>query len=82
MRAQEISSLLSVGAYDRIRKKLKRLAILERMNSLNSCFHLINSTPANLKFFKENFSIEIGALLVAERDGQKATELYNNSLKK
>jgi hypothetical protein len=81
MKVIEVNSLLRVGAYDRLRKKLKRMAIPERIDSLNDSFHLIDMDPGSLKFFKENFSVEIGALIVAERDLKKAVELYSKSKK-
>jgi hypothetical protein len=81
MKATEVNSLLRAGAYDRLRKKLKRMAIPDRIDSLNDSFHLVDMNAGSLKFFKENFSIEIGALIVAERDLRKAVELYANAKK-
>jgi len=79
MKASDVNSLLRVGAYDRLRKKLKRLAIPERMSSLKESLHLVNSSPGSLKFFQENFSIEIGAILTANHDLTKAVKLYEKS---
>ena len=79
MKAPELNQLLNAKAYDRIRKKLKRLGMHERMTSLKEGFNLINTSAANLKFFKENFSVEIGAILVAKGDIDEAVSLYNRS---
>jgi hypothetical protein len=79
MKAQEVNQLLGYGAQDRVRKKLKRLALPERMKSLSACIPLVKSSPQNLKFFKENFSAEIGAILIAEGDITRAVSLYHTA---
>jgi hypothetical protein len=81
MRVEEINQLLRFGAKDRVRKKLKRLAIPERMVSLNDCIPIVKQSPANLKFFKENFSVELGAIMLAEGDLDQAVKLYNSAKK-
>ena len=77
MKANEVNQLLGLGAMDRVRKKIKKLTIIERMKLLNSCIPIVKSTPHNLKFFKENFSTEIGAILIANGDINKAASLYS-----
>jgi hypothetical protein len=81
MKALEIRQLLVAGASDRVRKKLKRLALPERMSALQGCIQagLINESPINLKFFKENFIDEIGSILLSEGDLVKAVGYYNES---
>jgi len=79
MNSTEINVLIEIGATDRVRKKLKRLAIPDRMKLLYKCIPYINSTPKNLKFFKENFSKEIGALILVNNDINKATDLYRQA---
>jgi len=81
MRVEEINQLLRFGAKDRVRKKLKRLAIPERMVSLNDCIPIVKQSPVNLKFFKENFSVELGAIMLAEGDLDQAVKLYNSAKK-
>lgn len=81
MRVEEINQLLRFGAKDRVRKKLKRLAIPERMTSLNDCIPIVKQSPINLKFFKENFSVELGAIMLAEGDLDQAVKLYNSAKK-
>jgi hypothetical protein len=81
MKAQEVNQLLRFGAKDRVRKKLKRLAIPERMVSLNDCIPIVKQSPTNLKFFKENFSVELGAIMLAEGDLDQAVKLYNSAKK-
>jgi hypothetical protein len=41
----------------------------------------VKSSPQNLKFFKENFSAEIGAILMADGDLDKAVNLYQTAKK-
>jgi hypothetical protein len=79
MSTREIQGLLRMGAYDRVRKQLKRLAIPERMKSLEGCIPLVKESPGNLKFFKENFDIELGAILVSGGDLEKAARLYHST---
>jgi hypothetical protein len=70
-----------MGAYDRVRKQLKRLAIPERMKALEGCVPLVKQSPSNLKFFKENFSSELGAILMSNGDLENAVTLYRSALK-
>jgi len=81
MKQDEINQLLRAGATDQVRRKLKRLSILDRMKVLNSCIPMIKDNPRNKKFFGDNFSVEIGALLYAEGDVEVATNLYHTSKK-
>ena len=77
MKAFEVNQLLGYGARDRVRMKLKKLALPERMKSLSACIPFVKASPQNLKFFKENFSAEIGAILIAEGDVDHAVSLYH-----
>jgi hypothetical protein len=81
MKAFEVNQLLGYGAHDRVRMKLKKLALPERMKSLSACIPYVKSSPQNLKFFKENFSAEIGAILMADGDLDKAVNLYQTAKK-
>lgn len=80
MKGIEINSLLQAGASDRVRKKLKRMGLSDRLKSLHSCVPYVNVTPTNLKFFKENFSVELGAIMAAKEDLIKAEELYRTAI--
>lgn len=75
----EISRLVDYGATDRARKYLKKLGIYQRLKVLNECVPHVKESPGSLKFFKENFSVEIGAILMAEHDLKKAELLYRSS---
>jgi hypothetical protein len=79
MTGKEIDTLIRYGAVDRARKHLKRLSIKPRMQLLQDCIPNVNATTESLKFFKENFSREIGALMMAEQDIDKAVTLYNTA---
>lgn len=79
MTGLEIETLLRYGATDRVRKHLKKLAIKPRLKTLQSCVPYVNATPQSLKFFKENFSVEIGAIMAAEQDLDKAEKLYRTA---
>jgi len=79
MNGQEIDTLIRFGATDRARKHLKRLGMAARMKTLKDCIPNVNATSESLKFFKDNFSREIGALMMAELDIEKAVRLYNTA---
>lgn len=79
MKHTEVSNLLQARAGDRVRRKLKRLSIPERMKTLNECIPIIQASPYNLKFFSNNFSVEIGAIMMADRDIEKAVNMYYSS---
>jgi hypothetical protein len=81
MNSYDIDKLIEIGATDRVRKYLKKLAIDQRMKALNKCIPLIKVSKGNLKFFRENFSSEIGAILISEGDLSRAEELYRSSKK-
>ena len=49
------------------------------MGVLQDCIPNVNATPASLRFFKENFSREIGALMMSDHNIDKAVELYNTA---
>lgn len=76
MKKEDIEILLESGAYDRLRQKLKRLSIGPRFKVLSDCIPIVKSNPQNLSFFQKNFSVEIGAILMAENDLEKAENIY------
>lgn len=80
MTGQEANTLIEVGATDRLRKKLKRMAIPERLSALQNCMPIVNTSNRNLRFFRDNFSVELGAILECQGDLQKATEMVRNSI--
>jgi hypothetical protein len=77
MKPHEISIMINNGAVDLVRNKLKKYSITERMKVLQTAIPYINSTPKILEFFKNNFAKEIGAIILANGDLKKATNLYN-----
>jgi hypothetical protein len=77
MRAQEASALVNMGAGDRVRQHLKRLSLKDRIPLLHDLIPYVDQTPQSLKFFREHFSQEIGALISAKYDYEKAEKLYN-----
>ena len=79
MRAQEASALVNMGAGDRVRQYLKRLSLKERLPLLHDLIPYVDSTPKSLKFFRDHFSQEIGALISAGYDYEKAEKLYNTA---
>lgn len=79
MTGPEISILIKHGAIDNARKKLKRLGIPDRLRVLNDCVPYVNATPESLKFFKDNFAVEIGAIMAAESDLEKAVMIYRTA---
>ena len=82
MKPSEILNLINIGAVDHLRMKLKKYGIEERMKVLNLCIPYVKDSGKSLKFFKENFSVELGALIVAEGDIDKAVSLYKNAKNK
>jgi hypothetical protein len=81
MTGLEINNLIQVGATDLARKKLKRMGMTDRLKTLNDCVPYVNESPKSLKFFQENFSKELGAIMMAERDLEKAETLYRSASK-
>lgn len=79
MTGQEIDTLIRYGATDKARRHLKKLGMKARMRLLVDCIPNVNATTESLKFFKENFSREIGALMMAEQDIDNAITLYNTA---
>lgn len=79
MKAFELNNLLRVGAQAKVRQHLKKLSIKDRMPLLHELIPYVGDSPSNLKFFKENFSQEIGALIAADYDYDKADLLYNTA---
>ncbi len=79
MRAQQIHALINMGAGDRVRKYLKKLSLKDRLPLLHDLIPYVKDTPENMKFFREHFSQEIGALIAAQYDYEKAEKIYNNA---
>lgn len=79
MTGSEINDLIRVGATDRVRKKLKRMGLKDRLKVLHKCIPYVNVTTESLKFFKENFSLELGAIMMASEDLDKAESLYRSA---
>lgn len=79
MRAQEIHALINMGASDRVRQYLKKLSLKDRLPALHDLIPYVDNTPQNLKFFRDHFSQEIGALISAGYDYVKAEKLYNTA---
>lgn len=80
MTGREISNLINLGAVDRVRNKLKRQGIGDRLATLNDCIPYVTKTKANLAFFKKHFATELGAIMEAENDLEKAEELYRKAV--
>ena len=79
MKANQIYHLIQVGAHDRVRAHLKRLALNERIPLLHECWPFVNASPAHLKFFRNHFSQELGALVTADYDYARAETLYRSA---
>lgn len=78
--AAKIDRLIENGAVDKPRTILKKMAMKERMNALMDLWMVINKSPRHLKFFKENFSVELGALIKAEYNTDEAVKIYKGSI--
>lgn len=76
MKEFELSNLVQIGATDRVRSYLKKLTIPERVKMLHALIPYINVDAKSLQFFRENFSKEIGALIMANYDYDEAVKLY------
>ena len=76
MKHEDIQVLLDSGAYDRLRKKLKKLSIGPRFKVLRESIPLVKTSPQTINFFQRNFSVEIGAILMASEDLEKAESIY------
>ena len=79
MTGTQIHSLIQAGATDRVRKKLIRMGLRDRLKTLDNCIPYIKASSTNLNFFRKNFSVEIGALISAERNITKAERLYRTA---
>jgi len=78
MTGPEMINLIEVGAADRLRKKLKKYGIEERMRKLNECIPYISTSLRVVNFFSDNFKFEVGALVLCERDVMKAVDIYRS----
>ncbi len=77
MRAPQIVHLINAGATGQVRQYFKKLSLKDRLPELHNVIPYLSDTPANLKFFREHFSQEIGALIAAGYDYEKAEKIYN-----
>lgn len=79
MRAPQIHALINMGAGNTVRQYLKKLSLKDRLPALHDLIPYVDQTPENLKFFRDHFSQEIGALISAKYDYVKAEKLYNTA---
>jgi hypothetical protein len=79
MRVQQMVHLINQDAPLQVRQYLKRLSLKERLPVLHDLIPYVNETPKNLKFFREHFSQEIGSLISAKYDYEKAEKIYNTA---
>ena len=79
MTGAEINGLINVGATDRVRQKLKRMGLKDRLYTLQKCIPYVNATTESLRFFRENFSQELGAIMMSPEDLEKAERLYRSA---
>jgi hypothetical protein len=79
MRAQQISHLIGVGATQKVRQHLKKLSLKDRLPLLHDIIPYVKDTPENMKFFREHFSQEIGALIAAQYNYELAEKIYNKA---
>jgi len=80
MNTTTIISLIQAGATDKVRKDLKRESLKDRLKSLQKCIPHVNQTPEILNFFHKNFATEIGAIISANHDLEKAEHLYREAV--
>lgn len=71
--------LIQLGGSLKVRAYLKRLAIKDRMKTLHRLIPHIQADSPTLAFFRQNFSKEIGALVVANFDYVAAETIYNEA---
>jgi hypothetical protein len=81
MTAPQAINLINAGGTDNLRRKIKKYAIPERIKFLNSCIPYLSQNKKAVYFFREHFSKEIGACLMAESNLDKAIEIYNKAVK-
>ena len=79
MKAEYLTGLIEAGGTDFARKYLKKQPIPQRMELLKEVFHTVNGSPKRLKFYRDNFAIELGALSKGEMNCDKAVELYRRA---
>ena len=72
--------LCNITIQSKIRRlKIKKLSLKERLPLLHQCMPYIPENPVTMKFFKENFSQEIGAMSAAGYDYVRAEQIYNGA---
>jgi hypothetical protein len=79
MRAESMVNLINIGATDTVRQHLKRMSLKERLPALHALIPYVKETQLTLEFFRKNFSQEIGALISAEYNYERAESLYNTA---
>jgi hypothetical protein len=79
MTAYQLNNLIKIGAADRVRAYLKKLSLKERLPLLHELIPYIKDSQLSIKFFHENFSQEIGALIKGNYDYIGAEKIYNQA---
>lgn len=79
MSPEYLHRLIELGAIEIVRNSIKKLAIPNRMELLKSVVPWVNESPKSLKFYRDNFAIELGALIKSEMNCDKAVELYRQA---
>lgn len=82
MTALESIQLIEAGGTDNLRRKLKRLGILERLKFLQKCIPYIARSTKSILFFKQHFSKEIGAIGLSDGDIDAAHVIYKKAMDK
>lgn len=73
-------NLIEIGAKDRARLYLKKLALKERLPLLHECFPYINS-PKRIEFFGDHFKADLVALSETGFNYVDAERLYRELLR-
>jgi len=79
MTSQRCLNLINHGAHNLVRSNLKKLSLKDRLPILEECIPHISVSAENIFFFREHFSQEIGAIMMAKGDLAKAEQLYNTA---
>lgn len=82
MTAPEAIHLIEAGGTDNLRGKIKKLGIHDRLKFLNKCIPYISKSPKSILFFKQHFSMELGAIGTADGDVDKAYVIFERAMKR
>jgi hypothetical protein len=77
MKSSQLINLLKIGAKDRVRATLKKYAMPERLKILSELKEFALSDKKYFMFFKDHFSVELGAIIAADGDLNRALEIYS-----